>query len=83
LPETLDENIKYRLHTTRTGIPGPVVLAGPTCDNADILYEKTPYQLPLDLECGDRITILNAGAYTGSYGSVGFHGFPPLKTFCL
>jgi len=83
LAETLDESIKYRLHTTRTGIPGPVVLAGPTCDSADILYEKTPYELPLDLECGDRISILNAGAYTSSYASVGFNGFPPLKTYCL
>jgi ornithine decarboxylase len=83
LAETLDESIKYRLHTTRTGIPGPVVLAGPTCDNADILYEKTPYELPLDLECGDRIAILNAGAYTSSYASVGCNGFPPLKTYCL
>jgi ornithine decarboxylase len=83
LAETLDESIKYRLLTTRTGIPGPVILAGPTCDSADILYEKTLYELPLDLECGDRITILNAGAYTSSYASVGFNGFPPLKTYCL
>jgi len=83
LAETLDESIQYRLHTTRTGIPGPVVLAGPTCDDADILYEKTPYELPLDLECGDRIAILTAGAYPSSYASAGFHGFPPLKTYCL
>jgi ornithine decarboxylase len=83
LAETLDESIKYRLHTTRTGIPGPVVLAGPTCDSADILYEKTPYELPLDLDCGDRVSILNAGAYTSTYASVGFNGFPPLKTYCL
>jgi ornithine decarboxylase len=83
LAETLDESIKYRLHTTRTGIPGPVVLAGPTCDSADILYEKTPYELPLDLECGDRLTILHAGAYTSTYASVGFNGFPPLRTYCL
>jgi ornithine decarboxylase len=83
LAETLDESIKYPLLTTRTGIPGPVVLAGPTCDSADILYEKTLYELPLDLECGDRITILNAGAYTSTYASVGFNGFPPLKTYCL
>jgi len=83
LAETLDESIKYRLLTTRKGIPGPVVLAGPTCDSADILYEKAMYNLPLDLECGDRIAILHAGAYTSSYASVGFNGFPPLKTYCL
>jgi ornithine decarboxylase len=83
LAETLDESIKYRLRTTRTGAPGPVVLAGPTCDSADILYEKAGYHLPLDLECGDRIEILNTGAYTSSYASVGFNGFGPLRTVCL
>ena len=83
LAETLDESIKYRLRTTRTGAPGPVVLAGPTCDSADILYEKAGYHMPLDLQCGDRIEILNTGAYTSSYASVGFNGFAPLRTVCL
>ena len=83
LAETLDECIQYRLHTSRAGLLGPVVLAGPTCDSADILYEKTVYSLPMNLECGDRISILSAGAYTSSYASVGFNGFPPMKTYCL
>jgi ornithine decarboxylase len=83
LAETLDESIKYQLRTTRRGAPGPVILAGPTCDSADILYEKSGYELPRDLECGDRIEILNTGAYTSSYASVGFNGFPPLRTYCL
>ena len=25
----------------------PCVIAGPTCDSVDVLYEKTPYDLPL------------------------------------
>jgi ornithine decarboxylase len=83
LAETLDESIKYRLRTPRSGETGPVILAGPTCDSADILYEKTSYALPLALECGDRIEILNTGAYTSSYASVGFNGFPPLCTYCM
>jgi len=83
LAETLDESIKYPLRTTRTGAPGAVVIAGPTCDSADILYEKTGYTLPLDLDSGDRVEILNTGAYTSSYASVGFNGFPPLRTYCL
>jgi ornithine decarboxylase len=83
LAETFDESIKYRLRTTRTGMPGPVVLAGPTCDSADILNEKSGYDLPLDLECGDRVEILNTGAYTNGYASVNFNGFPPLRTLCL
>jgi ornithine decarboxylase len=83
LAETSGESIKYRLRSTRTGMPGPVVLAGPTCDSADILYEKSGYDLPLDLECGDRVEILNTGAYTSGYASVNFYGFPPLRTLCL
>ncbi len=84
LAETMDESIKYRIRTPRDGgATGPVVLAGPTCDSADILYEKTDYHLPLDLEVGDVIEILATGAYTTSYSSVGFNGFPPLATYCI
>ena len=84
LAETMDEAIKYRVRTARDGGPtGPVVLAGPTCDSADILYEKTDYRLPLDLQVGDRVQIMSAGAYTTTYSSVGFNGFPPLKSYCI
>ncbi|GJL69372.1 MAG: hypothetical protein NPIRA06_20070 [Nitrospirales bacterium] len=80
LAETMDECITYRLRTFRQGPTGPVILAGPTCDSADVLYEKTSYELPMDLAIGDRIEVLSAGAYTSSYASVGFNGFPPLRT---
>jgi ornithine decarboxylase len=84
LAETMDESIKYPITTPRDGgVTGPVVLAGPTCDSADILYEKTPYLMPLDLSIGDKVKILSAGAYTSSYSSVGFNGFAPLKTYCI
>jgi len=84
LAETMDESIKYPITTARDGgAVGPVVLAGPTCDSADILYEKTPYLMPLDLSIGDKVKILSAGAYTSSYASVGFNGFAPLKTYCI
>jgi len=80
LAETMDEAIQYRIRTPKDGGPtGPVVLAGPTCDSADILYEAASYELPLDLAIGDRIEILATGAYTSSYATVGFNGFPPLK----
>ena len=84
LAETMDEAIKYRIRTPRDGGPmGPVVLAGPTCDSVDTLYEKTDYYLPLDLQVGDKVHILSTGAYTASYSSVGFNGFPPLKSYCI
>ena len=84
LAETMAESIKYPIVTERDGgAVGPVVLAGPTCDSADILYEKAQYLMPLDLEIGDKVEILSAGAYTASYASVGFNGFPPMKTYCI
>jgi ornithine decarboxylase len=84
LAETMDESIKYRIETPGRGGPAAaVVLAGPTCDSADILYEKTEYRLPLGLEVGDKVEILSTGAYTSSYASVGFNGFPPMRTYCI
>jgi ornithine decarboxylase len=84
LAETMDESIKYRIVTPgRRGSAGPVVLAGPTCDSADILYEKTEYRLPLTLRVGDKVEILSTGAYTASYASVGFNGFEPIRTYCI
>jgi ornithine decarboxylase len=83
LAETEDEAIQYRLVTARDGAPaGPVILAGPTCDSVDILYQRAPYDLPLDLRDGDVVRILGAGAYTATYASVGFNGLPPLRTVC-
>ncbi|HEY9566707.1 MAG TPA: type III PLP-dependent enzyme [Thalassobaculum sp.] len=84
LAETMDEAIKYRVTTDHDGGPeGPVVLAGPSCDSADILYEKAGYRLPLGLAAGDTVLILATGAYTSTYSSVGFNGFPPLDTVCV
>jgi ornithine decarboxylase len=84
LAETMDESIKYRIETPgRNGPAGPVVIAGPTCDSADILYEKTEYRMPLGLEVGDKVEIQSTGAYTSSYASVGFNGFPPMRTYCI
>jgi ornithine decarboxylase len=80
LAETMDEAIRYRLRTSHDGGPsGAVVLAGPTCDSADVLYEKSAYELPLALAEGDMVDILSAGAYTTTYSSVGFNGFAPLQ----
>ncbi|MFN3148069.1 MAG: hypothetical protein ACE368_23945 [Paracoccaceae bacterium] len=48
-----------------------------------MLYEKRPVQLPLGLAAGDRFVIRTAGAYTSSYSSVGFNGFPPLDVVVI
>ncbi|CAK0752286.1 ornithine decarboxylase [Gammaproteobacteria bacterium] len=83
LMETLGESIKYPIHTHREGERGTVILAGPTCDSIDIMYEEYPYQLPLSLTIGDRLYWLATGAYTASYSAIEFNGFPPLKTYYL
>lgn len=84
LAETMDEAIKYRFLTDRDGEEtGPVVLAGPTCDSADILYENTDYQMPVGLKAGDKVRILATGAYTTTYSSVAFNGFDPLKAYVI
>src|SRR5262245_5052738 len=82
LAETMDESIRYPIRTPRDGDKvAPCVLAGPTCDSVDVLYEKTPYPLPVSLEIGDRVLIEGTGAYTATYSSVAFNGFAPLQTF--
>ena len=84
LAETMDESIRYQIETSADGgETGPCVLAGPSCDSADVLYEKRPVHLPLDLRADDRVRILCAGAYTTTYASVGFNGFAPLDLVCI
>lgn len=84
LAETEGEAITYRLATRYAdGDDGPVVLAGPTCDGDDVIYQRTPYRLPMALAAGDHVDILCAGAYTASYSSIAFNGFAPLPTYCV
>ena len=84
LAETMDEAIRYQFITDRDHEEtGPCILAGPSCDSADVLYEKRPVQLPLGLRAGDRFIIRNCGAYTSTYSSVCFNGFPPLDVVVI
>ena len=84
LTETLDERIQYPIRTAHeSGRSEPTVLAGPTCDSTDIIYDRANYTLPTALAIGDSVDFLTAGAYTASYASVEFNGFPPLTTYCI
>lgn len=82
--EAMEEGIRYpiltseRLNGRPEGPTGPVVLAGPTCDSADVLYQETDYQLPLSLGPGDSLYFQSVGAYSTTFSTVGFNGFAPL-----
>ena len=84
LAETMEEAIRYPILTSRDDDEkAPCVIAGPTCDSADVLYEKTPYDLPVTLTVGDEVLIDKAGAYTTTYATVAFNGFAPLKSYVI
>lgn len=84
MAECENEAVAYRLEPVGVrGPEGPVVLAGPTCDGDDVLYQRTPCVLPLSLKAGDRLDIHGTGAYTASYSSVAFNGIEPLRTYCV
>ncbi|MGA2546598.1 MAG: type III PLP-dependent enzyme [Rectinemataceae bacterium] len=81
LIETLDESIKYPIFFEGSGKAIDTIIAGPTCDSMDILYEKLTYTMPESARIGDRVYIFTAGAYTQSYSSIYFNGFPPLAVY--
>jgi ornithine decarboxylase len=84
LAETEGESIKYRITTSHDGGEmGPVAIAGPTCDGADILYERSNYRLPTMLRSGDRVAVQSTGAYVTTYASQRFNGFAPLAEYYI
>ena len=84
LAETMDEAIRYPITSARDGdMMSPCIIAGPTCDSVDVLYEKNLYPLPVTLQPGDVLLIEAAGAYTSSYAAAGFNGFAPPKVYCI
>lgn len=83
LIETINEAIKYPIYFEGQGEAEEIILAGPTCDSMDIMYQDFKYKMPSSTVTGDRAYIFTAGAYTQSYSSVYFNGFPPLSTYTL
>lgn len=85
LYETIGECLKYPLYLEKKDgsvvslgdDAVPTIIAGPTCDSMDILYETNKVLLPSNIQEGDRLVFLTTGAYTGSTSFVGFNGFPP------
>jgi ornithine decarboxylase len=84
LAETEGEAIRYRLTVPerQDSVSTPAIIAGPTCDSVDTLYERNPVEMPVDLKAGDIVLVHDTGAYTATYSSVGFNGLSPLQV-CL
>ena len=84
LAETEGEAIRYRLTVPerQDSESTPAIIAGPTCDSADTMYERNKVEMPVDLTAGDIVLVHDTGAYTATYSSVGFNGLSPLRV-CL
>jgi len=83
LIETINESIKYPIYFEKEGMSQEIIIAGPTCDSMDILYEHYKYHMPDTVRPGDKAYIFTTGAYTQSYSSINFNGFPPLSGVVL
>jgi ornithine decarboxylase len=71
--------IKYPIVVDRQGKSFKWILAGPSCDGLDVIDKEV--FLP-DVEIGDRVLILSAGAYTTAYAST-FGGSPIPRIYIL
>lgn len=69
------DHADYPMFLEKSGERFTSVLAGPTCDSIDVLYENI--SLPL-LEIGDLLMFESMGAYTTASAS-NFNGFPKAK----
>jgi ornithine decarboxylase len=61
----------------------PAVIAGPTCDSADMFDARHRAMVPRGLASGDPVWVLSSGAYSVSYMTQGFNGIAPLPTTCV
>ena len=66
--------IRYSFYAPKEGNLELFTVGGISCDSMDVVAEKVA--LPENLEVGDRLYILTAGAYTTVYASR-FNGFEP------
>jgi ornithine decarboxylase len=73
------DHANYPLFTSRTGPTYNSVLAGPTCDSIDVLYENIA--LP-EMQIGDVLLFESMGSYTTASAS-NFNGFPKAKIVCI
>jgi len=74
--------IRYSFYTPKGDIENLrfFTVGGISCDSMDVVARNVA--LPENIDVGDRLYILTAGAYTTVYASH-FNGFPPPKTLLI
>ncbi|MFV0322726.1 MAG: type III PLP-dependent enzyme [Alphaproteobacteria bacterium] len=86
LIDVQDEAITYCLETDypkNEDEETQCILAGPTCDSVDMIYERTQIYLPDNLKEGDMVYFMAAGAYTVSCAAKSFNGMEGPRAVCL
>lgn len=81
--ETLDESIKYPCFAYKNNdlYDTQYIIGGPTCDSMDILYRTNKITLPSSCVNGNKLIWCSTGAYTRSYASIAFNGFPAIPIY--
>ncbi len=84
LAETEGEAIHYQIKpkSSKKIKKENFVIAGPSCDSHDIIYQKKECFLPYNLKSGDKLRILSAGAYTTVYSSK-FNGLKNITEYFI
>jgi ornithine decarboxylase len=73
------DHCDYPLLSNRKGAREQCIVAGPTCDSFDIIYQNSA--MP-HLEIGDMLVAPSMGAYA-SCSATNFNGFPPAKVVVI
>ncbi|PPR25624.1 MAG: Lysine/ornithine decarboxylase [Alphaproteobacteria bacterium MarineAlpha9_Bin4] len=84
LAETEGEAIHYEIRAKgyKKFKKEKFILAGPSCDSHDVIYETKNCFLPSKLKSGDKLRILSSGAYTTVYSSE-FNGLKKISEYFI
>ena len=84
LAETEGEAIHYEIKakSSKKVKKENFILAGPSCDSHDIIYQKKDCLLPNNIKSGDKLRIFSAGAYTTVYSSK-FNGIKSISEYFI
>ena len=85
LAETMDESIRYPIRTPHDGDE----IGALRHRRPDLRFGRRAVREGRRIRCrsalaiGDKVLIEATGAYTATYSSVGFNGYPPLRQYVI